>query len=257
MDVADRAFWILLHRAWPRWKEVCLVVKPATVIQWHRQGFSIFWRWKSRPKGKRGRPAVSPELRELIRRMAQENPLWGAPRIHGELLKLGFHLSERSVQRWMPKRPSDPRHAQNWLDLPGEPSRGDRRYGLPGRSDLELRTALHSGDPAAWAALDRPYQCDQESNGCLGEAAAPGSVPLWRDPEIPSVRQRHHIRSCEGFRGQHGHHPKADKLPFALAERGLRTRDWYVAPRPAGPCDRSQREPFAAPAQELPSLLPR
>lgn len=114
LNDADRAFWVLLRRIWPRWKDVCLVVKPATVIQWHRAGFRVFWRWKCRPKGKPGRPAVSLELRALIRRLALENPFWGAPRVHGELQKLGFHLSERSVQRWMPKRSSDPRRAQNW-----------------------------------------------------------------------------------------------------------------------------------------------
>ena len=92
-------------------------MKPATVLHWHRAGFRLFWRWKSRPQGKPGRPTVGPELRALIRRLARENHFWGAPRIHGELTRLGFHISERSVQRWMPKRPSDPRRAQNWQNF--------------------------------------------------------------------------------------------------------------------------------------------
>lgn len=91
-----------------------MVVKPATVIHWHRAGFHLFWRWKSRQKGNAGRPSISGDLRVLIRRMARENPLWGARRIHGELLRLGFHLSERSVQRWMPRRIPDPRRTQTW-----------------------------------------------------------------------------------------------------------------------------------------------
>jgi len=108
----DRAFWALLSRRWQGWKEVCLLVKPSTVIAWHRRGFRWFWRWKSR--GRVGRPSMGSEIRALIRRMALENRLWGAPRIHGELLKLGFVLSERSVSRWMPRRPSDPKRAQTW-----------------------------------------------------------------------------------------------------------------------------------------------
>ena len=99
LQARDRVFWAMLSRIWPRWQEVCMVVKPATVIYWHRAGFRLFWRWKSRKTRKVGRPAISGNLRVLIRRMARENPLWGAPRIHGELLRLGFHLSERSVQR--------------------------------------------------------------------------------------------------------------------------------------------------------------
>lgn len=108
----DRAFWILLSRLWPRWKEVCVIVKPATVVSWHRAGFQIFWKWKSRVRP--GRPPVNFELRTLIRRMASENPYWGAPRIHGELIKLGFRVSERTVQRYLPRRPTPPQAGQSW-----------------------------------------------------------------------------------------------------------------------------------------------
>ena len=97
-----RAFWILLSRVWPRWREACILVKPGTILAWHRAGFRSFWRWRSRNSG--GRPGIATEIRTLIRRMAVENPGWGAPRIHGELLKLGFDLSERTVSRFMPKR---------------------------------------------------------------------------------------------------------------------------------------------------------
>jgi hypothetical protein len=74
------------------------IVKPATVIAWHRAGFRLYWRWRSRPRG--GRPRVSEEIRELIRQMNSENSDWGAPKIHGELLKLGFEVSERTVARY-------------------------------------------------------------------------------------------------------------------------------------------------------------
>ena len=83
----DRIFWLWLARSWSGWRDTLIVVKPATVVRWHRQGFKYYWAWKSRHKG--GRPAIDPEVRDLIRRMSRTNPLWGAPRIHGELLKLG------------------------------------------------------------------------------------------------------------------------------------------------------------------------
>ena len=107
----DRAFWLVLSRLWSRWADVLVVVKPDTVVRWHRAGFRIFWRWKSRSRG----PAegnVSAEAKALIRQMAEANR-WGAPRIHGELLKLGIEISERSVSRFMPPKPRKP-PSQTW-----------------------------------------------------------------------------------------------------------------------------------------------
>ena len=109
---ADRAFWVFLQRKWPRWREALIVVQPATVVRWHRRGFKAYWRRKSR-KRRPGRPRTAREIRDLIRRMARENG-WGAPRIHGELLKLGFVVSERTISRWMPKRPAPPGSAERW-----------------------------------------------------------------------------------------------------------------------------------------------
>ena len=107
----DRVFWVFLSRLWPRWKDVLVIVKPATVVGWHRQGFRLFWKWKSR-HGKPGRPRTSKEIRELIQRMSRENPLWGAPRIHGELLKLGIDVSQATVTRYMIRHPKPP--SQTW-----------------------------------------------------------------------------------------------------------------------------------------------
>ena len=95
---SDRWFWVLISSLWPAWRGALAIVKPATVIGWHRKGFRLFWTWKSRSL-RSGRPPVSREVRDLIRRMCRENPLWGAPCIHGELLKLGFDVSERTVRR--------------------------------------------------------------------------------------------------------------------------------------------------------------
>jgi len=85
---ADRLFWAWLCEVWNDWRSALVIVKPETVIAWHCRGFRLFWAWKVR-HGHSGRPAVPKEVRELIRKMSRENPLWGAPRIHGELLKLG------------------------------------------------------------------------------------------------------------------------------------------------------------------------
>tara|TARA_R110000868_G_scaffold177713_5_gene416756 strand:- start:1740 stop:2759 length:1020 start_codon:yes stop_codon:yes gene_type:complete len=100
---ADRAFLIWISRIFPDVRSAIVVVKPETVIRWHRQGFRAFWRWKSRSAG--GRPKVNQDLRALILRMAAENPLWGAPRIHGELLKLGFTISQSTVSKYLRRRP--------------------------------------------------------------------------------------------------------------------------------------------------------
>lgn len=110
LSKCDRLFWVTLRRFWTRWTNALIVVKPATVTRWHRQGFKYFWRWKSR---KRGRPRMDREVRALIQRMATENG-WGAPRIHAELLKLGLDVSERTVSRYLPKKPVDPSAIEQW-----------------------------------------------------------------------------------------------------------------------------------------------
>jgi hypothetical protein len=95
----DRLFWLALRRFWSGWKGVLVIVKPDTVVAWHRAGFRWYWRWRSRRR--LGRPKITKEVRELIRRLAHENIDWGAPKIHGELLKLGFEVSERTVARYL------------------------------------------------------------------------------------------------------------------------------------------------------------
>ena len=100
---SDRLFWVLLSRLWHGWAEAVAIVQPETVIRWHRTGFRLFWTWKSRQR-RPGRPAVAPEVRALIRRMAEANPLWGAPRIHGELRKLGLEISQATVSKYLARR---------------------------------------------------------------------------------------------------------------------------------------------------------
>ena len=109
----DRVFWVLLSRYWSGWKESLALVKPATVVAWHRKGFKIFWRWKSRKHGV-GRPGISVEVRRLIVEMAEMKVGWGAPRIQGALLKLGVKISEITVSRYMPKRALSGGSRQRW-----------------------------------------------------------------------------------------------------------------------------------------------
>ena len=109
LTTADRVLWAWLSRVWREWRPALVLVTPATVLAWHRRGFRLLWTWKSRPRG--GRPTVAASTRALIRQMAVANPLWGAPRIHGELLKLGVSVSQSTVAMYMPRRrhrPSSP-----------------------------------------------------------------------------------------------------------------------------------------------------
>src|SRR5580704_8582866 len=103
----DKLFWVLLRRFWSGWKQALLIVSPETVVRWHRSGFALYWRAISKVR-QVGRRRVSKEVRDLIFRMVAENPTWGAPRIHGELLMLGFDVSERTISRWMRRAPRDP-----------------------------------------------------------------------------------------------------------------------------------------------------
>jgi len=106
----DRLFFVQLYRWFPSVLRVMTVIHPETLVRWHRAGFRCYWRWKSRAVG--GRPQIEADLRVLIRRMSVENPLWGAPRIHGELLKLGFQVAQSTVAKYMVKRHGAP--SQGW-----------------------------------------------------------------------------------------------------------------------------------------------
>jgi transposase InsO family protein len=114
ITIADRWFWVMLRRCWSHWAEVLVFVKPETVVSWHRRNFRRYWTWLSQ-RGRRGRPAIKTNLRALIRRMAMENPTWGAPRIHGELLMLGFNISERTVSGNLPRQRPQPDAVARWI----------------------------------------------------------------------------------------------------------------------------------------------
>src|SRR5450631_1336892 len=106
----DRMIFVGLYRLFPSVCDALAIVKPDTIVRWHRAGFRFYWRWKSRRRG--GRPTVPPEIRRLIREMSITNPLWGAPRIHGELLKLGIDIGQTSVAKYIARRRGPP--SQGW-----------------------------------------------------------------------------------------------------------------------------------------------
>ena len=106
----DRWFLVQLYRLFPSVLQVITIIRPETLVRWHRAGFRGYWRWKSGSRG--GRPKIESDLRALIKKMSIENPLWGAPRIHGELLKLGFEVAQSSVAKYMVKRRGPP--SQGW-----------------------------------------------------------------------------------------------------------------------------------------------
>jgi len=107
----DRLLWMLLSRVWPYWRRAVQIVTPATVVRWHRRAFAAYWRWNSRPR-RVGRPALASGVRALIRQMRDANPLWEAPRIHGELQKLGIDVSQATVAKYLGRRGSPP--SQSW-----------------------------------------------------------------------------------------------------------------------------------------------
>jgi Homeodomain-like domain len=163
----DRLLWLFLRRVWPQWRDALRLVQPATVDRWHRDGFDRHWWRRSR---RPGRPRIDSQIRDLIRRLADENRLWGAPRIHGELLKLGIVVSERTVSRYLHERPRTP--SQTWRTFlanhvgqiayiskfPSPDASGDDvvdallgRGAQPHRrtGDVRLRNARWSNRPAA------------------------------------------------------------------------------------------------------------
>ena len=107
---SDRVFWVWLSRFWTNWQSSLVIVKPATVVKWHREGFRLYWRWKSR--GKPGRPKIAAEIRRLIQQMSRENVTWGAPRIHSELQLFGYTVAESTVAEYMCRHRKPP--SQTW-----------------------------------------------------------------------------------------------------------------------------------------------
>ena len=136
--VVDKLFWVLTRRVWSGWKQALTVVTPDTVVRWHREGFALYWRVISKARGVMGRKRISKEARDLIFRMVDENPTWGSPRIHGELLMLGFDVSERTISRWMKRAPRNPEPAKTVARVSSQSSRSHCCDGVFHGSDGDL-----------------------------------------------------------------------------------------------------------------------
>ena len=130
---SDKALFVWLYRLFLAITGAIRIVQPETVIGWHRAGFRAWWRWKSRNRG--GRPKVDQVLRDLIRRMPEENPLWGAPRIHGELLKLGFNVAQSTVSKYITRTKTAVSRLE---DSPAQSRGWHRGRRLSGRTDSDL-----------------------------------------------------------------------------------------------------------------------
>jgi hypothetical protein len=233
----DRWFLIQLYRWFPSILQVLTIVQPETLVRWHRAGFCCYWRWKSRPRG--GRPQIETDLRALIRQMSAENPLWGAPRIHGELLKLGFYVAQSSVAKYMVKRYGSP--SQGWrtflqnhapdiaaMDLFVVPTISfSLLYAFVivrlGRRDL-IWINVTANPTAEWIARQ------------LTEAFP------WNEAPRYLIRDRDQIYgSSHKTNPSHGHPGQAHRAGLALAKWLCRTADWVDPAR--------VRRPFCGPGR--------
>ena len=156
----DRLFFKLILRLWPKAAGLIRIVHPKTLVRWHREGFRLYWRWRSRKRG--GRPKIPKEIRVLVRQMSTENPLWGAPRIHGELLKLGFDISQATVSRHMPKRRPNPDQTWKTFLLNHPPLHVLDRF--LGRSDADLSNPLYTRHSQSRSPRAGPFRSYYKSD---------------------------------------------------------------------------------------------
>src|SRR5262245_21299100 len=164
---ADRILWAWLSHVWRGWRSAVHNVKPETVIAWHRRGFCLFWTWKSRHRT--GRPTVPPDVRAVIRELSTANPRWGAPRIHGELLKLGIAVSQSTVAKYMQRHLRPP--SQTWRSF--LTNHAARSWPPTSSScDRHLPAALRTRDPRARPSSNRPRGGHRASHGGLNRTAA-------------------------------------------------------------------------------------
>src|SRR5271166_3768856 len=233
----DRLLWIWLYRIWPRCLDAMVLVKPATVVQWHREGFRLFWRWRSRS----GRPSADRKIRALIRQMSRANPLWGAPRIHGELLKLGLEISQAMVAKYMVRRRGTP--SPTWRSFLSNQAQRIAAIDMLVVASVSfqlfyvliilghdrrkiIRAAVTEHPTAAWLT--------------------PGnrSVSIGDRSALSAPRPRLVVRFGVLQPGQgNGHHPSRHGTAITLAEPLRRAGHRLASPRVSGsPCD-FQRAP--------------
>ena len=171
-----------MSQIWVDWRESLHIVQPETVVRWHRQGFRYYWRWKSR---RRGRPRIDPEIRHLIRRMCRANPLGGAPRIHGELLKLGIDVSEAAVSKYMIRRRGPP--SQRWRTFLSNHAKDIIALDFFTVPTATFRILFCPDHSEPRSAADIACQCIGASHSCLDSAAVPRGVRVGRGATISAA----------------------------------------------------------------------
>jgi hypothetical protein len=217
----DRWFFIQMYRWFPSILEVLVIIRPETLVHWHRAGFRHYWHWKSRSPG--GRPQIEADLRALIRRMSVENPLWGAPRIHGELLKLGFEVAQSSVAKYMVKRRGPP--SQEWRTF--------LRNHAPDIAAMDLFVVPTIGFDLLYAFVI--MRLDRRDLVWINVTANPTSEWVarqiteafpWDGAPRYVIRDRDRIYGTIVIRRlRHGHSRQAHCTSLTLAERLCRTAD--------------------------------
>ena len=225
----DRLFWTWLCHLWPGWRHALVIVKPDTVLRWHRRGFRLYWRWKSRPRGP-GRPRIPRAVQELIRQMCRANPTWGAPRIHGELLKLGITIAEATVGHYMVRCRPPP--SQTWrtfltnhvsqlvsVDFFVVPTFTFRVLFVFVVLAHDRRQILHVHVPRA-------------PDGRVDGPTDPQCVPLGHSATVSAARSRRDLRRrVSGVSRRDGDRRGPDGAPESLAEPLGRATHRIDAPR--------------------------
>jgi hypothetical protein len=233
--LSDRLLWLILRRVWPRWRDALVLVQPATVDRWHRARFVRRW-W--RPSRRPGRPRIDSTCRDLIERLAGENRLWGAPRIHGELLKLGLVVSERTVSRYLQERPNRP--SQTWRTF---------IVNHPGQLECDSQMLLSdvSGDDLVDASLSmcRPISSERlpASTQC---ALLAGRVSVRRTGfGLPCTQN--HLRDATVVRRSAGRAPPGIRFfeMDATAARGITRREGRSDAPDCANGNRDERETIA------------
>jgi hypothetical protein len=212
----DRLVFAGLYRVAPGVLDALKILKPQTVIRWHRAGFRAYWRWKSRPHG--GRPKTPVDIRQLIRDMSGANPLWGAPRIHGELLKLGIDVGQTTVAKYMARRRQPP--SQGWKTFLRNHADGICVDGFVRGPDDLVSAVVWISDLAAFPARASVAGCDRTPERPLDCPSTDRSLRLATDATIHRSRSglrlwrcRHPAASSNGYTGS------ADLATVAMAKR--------------------------------------
>ena len=249
----DRILWVWLSRLWTGWRSSLIIVQPATVRAWHRQGFQLYWRWRS-TANRVGRPRLDAEIRRLIRRMARENPTWGRRRIQAELALLGYEVAELTVAKYMHR--TSPRPSPTWRAFLTAHARELVAIDFFVVPTLTFRllfvfVVLRHQPPGT-----DPLQCHRSPHGRLDGPPNHRGVPGGDRPEVPPSGSRLDLRrGLHPVRQHHGNPAGTHGPQSALAEPLRRAGHRLHPPRVPRSFPHSARGPSPSTAARLPHLL--